>query len=372
MPAEVVLRRLVDSAVTGGFPAGAFVNATGDEIDPLDIYMSFRFATASILEGVSFRGRILYATGRGQLIHEVLISVRDLQAFCVAQDTRPPPGLRQPRTPWWRRAKRQAHIVPPPCPGAEQHAVRIDASRSARALLGQISRALSRARGEAVPHRHEPDLSPLDPDSGTRWDFMKKATLSEIDRCGEADLRPELEALEAEWIRLVEQARIGGGCEPGSAWADSIAGVFDTGVADDNGTAAFPRPGAATPAEVAGRSEGDQRPVVPKAPRLVVNLLRQAVVLDGREISLSPRPLKLIVLLAEAAKKDGRVVPRREIEEALWGKCVVSEGGIADAVRDLRRQLRQRTGPDPKELIGARTSIGYILMLGPEAIEIVR
>src|SRR5947208_11602482 len=44
MPKEMVLRRLCEWAVVGAFPPGAFVTLTGDQVDPFDIYMSFRAA----------------------------------------------------------------------------------------------------------------------------------------------------------------------------------------------------------------------------------------------------------------------------------------------------------------------------------------
>jgi hypothetical protein len=55
VPRELVLRRLCEWAMAGAFPEGAFITATGAQVRPFDIYMSFR-AFADDNNGLLSRG----------------------------------------------------------------------------------------------------------------------------------------------------------------------------------------------------------------------------------------------------------------------------------------------------------------------------
>src|SRR5580698_1096910 len=56
----------------------------------------------------------------------------------------------------------------------------------------------------------------------------------------------------------------------------------------------------------------------------------------GRPIAIEPKALKLLVFLVE---NRGRLVPRRELLDAIWGDAFVTDHVLNRAIGQLRRQL---------------------------------
>src|ERR1700722_17200623 len=92
VPEAMILRRLCDWAMVGGFPSGAFITVTGDPVDPFDMFMSCRAAENGFGNGVSLGGSTEHNPLWGlQYLVGVIVSIQDVLAFCDRTDTIPPP-----------------------------------------------------------------------------------------------------------------------------------------------------------------------------------------------------------------------------------------------------------------------------------------
>jgi len=79
-----------------------------------------------------------------------------------------------------------------------------------------------------------------------------------------------------------------------------------------------------------------------------VSPARRVLLRSGREVSLIPRYLDLLILLVE---RRHEAVHRRQIFDSVWSDVVVSDGALSQAVRTLRRAL----GDDSREPVYIRT-----------------
>jgi DNA-binding winged helix-turn-helix (wHTH) protein len=80
----------------------------------------------------------------------------------------------------------------------------------------------------------------------------------------------------------------------------------------------------------------------------VLSSSRRLLLRSGREVSVVPRYLDLLLLLI---RRRGEALPRREILDRVWSDVVVSDGALTQAVRTLRRAL----GDDPRRSEYIRT-----------------
>ena len=74
----------------------------------------------------------------------------------------------------------------------------------------------------------------------------------------------------------------------------------------------------------------------------VLSPARRTLLADGQPVRLIPRYFDLLVLLVEC--RD-RAVHRQEIFDRVWADVIVSDGALSQAIRTLRRALRD----DPRE-----------------------
>ncbi len=90
---------------------------------------------------------------------------------------------------------------------------------------------------------------------------------------------------------------------------------------------------------------------------LEIDLSRHRVLLDGRQIALTPSELKLLVFLAE---RPERVCSRAQIMEHLWESSYVGDARACDVhIYNLRQKLE--TDPSRPERIVTVREIGYKL-----------
>src|SRR4051812_25146219 len=75
---------------------------------------------------------------------------------------------------------------------------------------------------------------------------------------------------------------------------------------------------------------------------------------DDREIELRPKVFELLFYLSGNA---GRLVPKRELVEAVWPNVVVSDDSIVQCIRELREKL----GDTEHRLIRTVARRGYLL-----------
>jgi two-component system response regulator RegX3 len=91
---------------------------------------------------------------------------------------------------------------------------------------------------------------------------------------------------------------------------------------------------------------------------LSLDIVKHEVVVDGREVALTPSEYKLLALLAE---EPGRVFTRREIMQHLWQSSYVGDERACDAhVASLRRKI-ERDPPHPERIITV-PGFGYKLV----------
>ena len=91
---------------------------------------------------------------------------------------------------------------------------------------------------------------------------------------------------------------------------------------------------------------------------LSLDLARHKVVLDEREVQLTPSEFRLLALLAEEPE---RVYSRREIMQHLWESSYVGDERACDIhISNLRRKL-EREPEEPERILTVR-GIGYKLV----------
>jgi DNA-binding response OmpR family regulator len=92
--------------------------------------------------------------------------------------------------------------------------------------------------------------------------------------------------------------------------------------------------------------------------RLSLDIVKHEVVVDGRQVTLTPSEYKLLALLAE---EPGRVFTRREIMQHLWQSSYVGDERASDAhIASLRRKI-ERDPPHPERIITV-PGFGYKLV----------
>jgi hypothetical protein len=84
--------------------------------------------------------------------------------------------------------------------------------------------------------------------------------------------------------------------------------------------------------------------------------VRRQLARDGRELHLTPKAFDLLTLLVDAAP---RVVPKKELHDALWPRGIVSDAALAGLVKEIRQAL----GGHDRDAPTIRTAhrIGYAL-----------
>jgi hypothetical protein len=106
-------------------------------------------------------------------------------------------------------------------------------------------------------------------------------------------------------------------------------------------------------------------------PRLIVQIGKQTVVLDGTELKLPPRSFRLLHYLAQQAVAGRALCERRDIEKFVWS-TVVSDKAVADAVRDLRNKIKPilPKGMTAEQFIENRPPASYMIALAADEIRI--
>ncbi len=97
-------------------------------------------------------------------------------------------------------------------------------------------------------------------------------------------------------------------------------------------------------------------PVVRAGP-LAIDLARRVVLLDGKEVQLSPKEYRLLQVLAQHA---GNVVTHQHLLKEVWGLTHVNDGHY---LRILVRKIRSKIEADPTQprLLTTELGVGYRL-----------
>ena len=87
---------------------------------------------------------------------------------------------------------------------------------------------------------------------------------------------------------------------------------------------------------------------------LAIDRDRRIATIDGVRVPLTPREFDIVALLAW---RDGRVVQRDELLDAVWGDCTESAAGSCEVLlARLRRKLAERGVHDALRTV---RQIGY-------------
>jgi two-component system OmpR family response regulator len=201
-------------------------------------------------------------------------------------------------------------------------------ARALRSEGHQVSLAATRAEGEGELARASFELAIIDvglPD-GSGLDLCRDA------RAGGSDLPI-----------LVLSARTG--------VDDRVAGL-DAG-ADDY----LSKPFATVELTARVRALGRRGPRWAEGRRefgpLCIDRERRSVTIDGSALAFTPRELDIVALLAW---RDGRVVPKDEILETVWGS---TGEGVAASLDVLLARIRRKLMPLGVEAIRTVRQVGY-------------
>ena len=88
--------------------------------------------------------------------------------------------------------------------------------------------------------------------------------------------------------------------------------------------------------------------------RFALDLTRGCLRAGDQDIALRPKTFEVLHHLAENA---GRLVPKQELQEAVWSGVVVTDDSLVQCIRELRDQL----GDDEHRLIKTVSRRGYLL-----------
>lgn len=329
LPSQTVLRRLTEWTMCGAFPPEVFRTAADIPVDPFDIYMSFRaLSETSGFGGGIHLGGTTYSAGRWgiDILGSALISSSAIEQFCEKADVEPP---WQRYVSFWgfqRKAARRQHLAPPPCPEAEDCAIRYDAGRSAEASMNSMESLLGLLLGKPRPHYPAIfDGGPIDLNYwGTRWADHRAYALSSIEISQNEHARGRLDRLDDEWEKFVQSHVLEQKC---SAVATQVIATMS----------------------------------LCKSERLAR--------FKGVEFVLPERPFQLLYLLSERSKLGKPVVSVREIESHLWGDQLHKmKRQVSDVVRELRDILDKVPESSGRALIHTLHKQGYRLELPPTAI----
>lgn len=116
-----------------------------------------------------------------------------------------------------------------------------------------------------------------------------------------------------------------------------------------------------------GLQSGGEMPLFRSGP-LTVDLVGRHVLMQGKEVHLTPKEYSLLRFLISQA---GRVVTHRQILEEVWGPANAED---VQYLRVLMRALRRKIEPPgrdrPRELIATKSGVGYRLLQLPSEDEI--
>jgi two-component system OmpR family response regulator len=87
--------------------------------------------------------------------------------------------------------------------------------------------------------------------------------------------------------------------------------------------------------------------------RLSIDREQRRVTLDGAPVAFTPRELEIVALLAW---RDGRVVPKDELIETIWGS---SRDGVVASLDVLLARIRRKLSPLGVEAVRTFRQVGY-------------
>jgi hypothetical protein len=196
-PVEFVIRQICSWAMFDAFPAGSFIYATGDEIEPMDLYMSFQVA----INGKTSPNQ----RWNREVLERALVSKQGISAFCDRTETAPPPFVDRVSSRLKRVFSPSRYASPPFCPNVEERVAQLNAREWALGTMNTMKSMLQTAA------QGKPDLDgynrsnaspPHRSNSSSRWLRYTKMAQSFIEGIGDTKLQSELNELNSEWEKI--------------------------------------------------------------------------------------------------------------------------------------------------------------------------
>jgi hypothetical protein len=353
-PPEMVLRRLCEWAVAGGFPDGAFVTSAGERISPLDLLTAVRVVIGN---GQATIGNCIIYMAPSMAGHQLagaLLTVNNVLKFCAHTNTLPPPSVLGRLKRFLAARDRGKRVAPPECSDADEHAARQCAYRGAIGGLNSLRKIISRLKGENPRYgpRYAGDET-VDFDYwGSKWTETRDRVQEDIRRCSDSVLQKDLDTLDLEWREFVTST---------SAQAEASAKERRVG------TIRAPlRQSPATRGEIAANNE----PTC-KEPRLRIVKAARRARFDSSDLKLSPRSFNLLIILAEEAIQGAVPVETRILENKLLAGNFY-EKAIGQAIDRLKREMNSSgvERENAQSLIENIRAVGYRLRLSASDIQI--
>jgi hypothetical protein len=182
---QVILRRICDWAICGGFPTESFRLPNGQAIDLLALHRAMRIAV-----GIS---GMMNGDSAVELLQQVIVAKAGVEAFCekFGVDLLPSivgVGLRSKIR---RLVSKRRHSAPPDCPKSADLVVQLEASESAAGFMNTMQAMLPGPRADLEPSIREKVTE--------RWSSYFAHAQSAVDGSGDPKLQRKLADMKKAW-----------------------------------------------------------------------------------------------------------------------------------------------------------------------------
>jgi hypothetical protein len=182
----VVLRRICDWAICGGFPEGTFVLPTGQTINLLELHRAMRVAVkvgAPINEDLAF-----------ELLRVAVVSNAGVDDYCGRIGVDPPANAGTLSSGIRRLFSKSLYSAPPDCPNSVTIVAQLEARYFAIAALNSLKRLLKEQHGHS-------EISISDK-AHERWLTYVNIAQPSVESSGDPEIQSEFTSLQSDWDGL--------------------------------------------------------------------------------------------------------------------------------------------------------------------------
>ncbi len=182
---RVILRRICDWAICGGFPTETFLLPNGQAIDLLALHRAMRIAI-----GIS---GMMNGDSAIELLQQVIVKKAGVEAFCEKFGVDLPPSIAGVGlgSKIRRLISKRNHAVPPDCPKSADLVVQLEASQSAVGFMNTMEGMLPGPRADLKPSIREKVAE--------RWSSYFAHAQSAVDASGDPKLQRKLADMQKAW-----------------------------------------------------------------------------------------------------------------------------------------------------------------------------
>jgi hypothetical protein len=191
----MVLDHLCGWVIAGAFPPGTLVTPRGFKVEPLSVFEAFQAITNHGLVHLGNWSWRMDPSKALELLSDILVTDDSVVSFCEKTDTLGPPSL--PEKHMWTIATSR-HLSPPPCPDAEDLAVRQSAKQRATVFISWLQQKLADFQANATPFG--PSLLH---DDILNFEYWKEIAQREVEISTDEELQRQLDTLDEQWAALM-------------------------------------------------------------------------------------------------------------------------------------------------------------------------